>query len=111
MSAFSPRPDYESGNGFLYAVLGLVRASLEVDAFVEAAARTAEPGAAVQEDASAGAARGSRADDDLVTLALLGLVSLGKTLRSTAESWSDVPVPEAPQEGETAVRRVKDLLR
>ncbi|WP_437963108.1 hypothetical protein WMF04_25555 [Sorangium sp. So ce260] len=106
MSVTAPELDFETHDGFLHAVLGLLGASREIAYLASAAAAAGRPAGEeghVPEDGGA---------EDAVLLALLGILSLGGRAQQIAETWAEGPPPaEGSPPAKAAFRPVADILR
>lgn len=106
MSVIAPELDFETHDGFLHAVLGLLSASREIESLAgptAAVGRPAGEGGHVPEEGGA---------EDAVLLAILGILSLGGRVQRIAETWAEGPPPaDRSPPANVAVRPVADILR
>jgi hypothetical protein len=107
VSVTAPELDFDTHDGFLHAVLGLLGARREIESLAGAAA--ADPpacesdGGPVPEDGEA---------KDAALLALLGLLSLTGRAQRIAEACAERPSPpEGPLPARVPVGPLEDLLR
>ncbi|KYF93336.1 hypothetical protein BE20_09630 [Sorangium cellulosum] len=106
MSVTAPELDFDTHDGFLHAVLGLLGASREIASLADAAA------AAVGRTGDGGPVSGHGEAEDAVLLALLGVLSLSGRAQRIAETWADgASPPEGPPPATVPVQPVEDLLR
>ncbi|WP_437322384.1 hypothetical protein [Sorangium sp. So ce394] len=106
MSVTVPELDFDTHDGFLHAVLGLLGASREIASLADAAA------AAGGRTGDGGPVSGDGEAEDAVLLALLGVLSLSGRAQRIAETWAEgASPPEGPPPARVPVRPVEDLLR
>jgi hypothetical protein len=85
MSILAPECDFETEDGFLHALVGLLAMDTEIRTVLAHEVDAGPEGAAVT--------------DDPILYAALGLIRLSAQLRTAAESWmtSDDPPPAPPE--------------
>ncbi|KYF51538.1 hypothetical protein BE08_23885 [Sorangium cellulosum] len=108
MSVTAPELDFDTHDGFLHAVLGLLGAGRELESLAGSAAAADRPacasdGAPLPEDGGA---------EDAALLTLMGLLSVTRRAQRIAETWAERPSPsEGPLPARVPVRPLEDLLR
>lgn len=94
MTILEPRRRFDAEDGFLFAILGLLRRTGELESWL------ARPAAGVDRPAP---------PEDPLLDALLGAIALGSRVQSEVEGWAGPALPEEPRSEEFSP--MEELLR